>query len=287
MVIKESISKAIEILRASGVENPALDARVLLSYVLDKNDVFVITNPDFQLSRELEDLFFSCVQRRAQAEPVAYITGEKEFMSMPFVVNKYVLVPRPDTEHLAELAVELINKYKLTKVADFCTGSGALAVVIGKLCPNVRISGYDISSEALEIAERNKELNAADNVSFSKLDILNDLDGIGSLYNIVVSNPPYISGEGMKKLDKTVKDYEPHLALYGGEDGLDFYRIITHKAEFYLEKDAYLAFEVGHNQAEQVADIMSDGFSDIEIIKDYGGINRVVYGKYNGRKAAD
>jgi len=278
MVIRECILKATEILRASGADTAALDARVLIAAVLDKNDVYIITNPDVNLNQNDEERFFEYVKRRAEGEPVAYIVGEKEFMSLMFYVDDSVLIPRPDTEHLAELAIELIEENKYKKAADFCTGSGALAVSVAKAHPNVFVDGYDISSDALGVANRNKTRNSTPNVNFYRLDVLGELDQIGQKYDIVVSNPPYISREDMSSLDNTVSGYEPHLALFGGEDGLDFYRKISADADNFLEDGGVLAFEVGHSQAEDVKKIMESNFDNIQIKKDYAGIARVVWG---------
>lgn len=280
MVIKDCILKASEILRASGVDNPMLDARVLLCHVLNKSDVYVMVNSDKEVAKSDADTYFSLVERRSMHEPIAYIINEKEFMSMNFYVDENVLIPRPDTEHLAELAIELIAERGYVKVADFCTGSGALAVSIGKFCPDTSVTGYDISIPALNVANKNKELLGTDNVSFIQLDVLNCLTDIDEKYDVVVSNPPYIDSDDMKKLDKTVGEYEPHLALFGGEDGLEFYRVITANAQYFLQSGGVLAFEVGHTQADDVAKMMESNFEDIQIKKDYAGIERVVYGVY-------
>lgn len=278
MVIKDCILKASEILRASGTETPVLDARVLMCFSLDKSDVFVITNPNEPLTKGDEEHFFELVIRRAEHEPIAYITGEKEFMSLKFYVDSNVLIPRPDTEHLAELAIELINKNNLKSVADFCTGSGALAISIAKSCPDAQIAGYDISNGALQVANKNKQLLKADNVQFYKADILTEIDKLNTKFDIVVSNPPYIDSDDMKKLEKSVRDYEPHLALFGGGDGLEFYRIITEKAKLFLNEGGILAFEVGHTQSTEVAHLMENNFNKIQIKKDYADIERVVWG---------
>ncbi len=278
MVIKDCILKASEILRASGTDTPVLDARVLMCFSLGKSDVFVITNPNEIVPKELEEHFYKLVNRRAQHEPIAYITGEKEFMSHKFYVDSNVLIPRPDTEHLAELAIELINKNNFKNVADFCTGSGALAISIAKACPDAQITGYDISEGALQVANKNKQLLKADNVEFDKTDILTEIDKLNTKFDIVVSNPPYIDSDDMKKLEKSVSEYEPHLALFGGDDGLEFYRIITEKARLFLNEGGILAFEVGHTQATEVAHLMENDFNKIQIKKDYADIERVVWG---------
>lgn len=276
MVIKECVARATEILKNAGIDTCVLDARVLACNTLGKDDIYIAVNGDKAVSKNDEERFFALVGRRALYEPVAYITGEKEFMSLMFFVDKNVLIPRPDTEHLAELTIELIEKNGFSTAADFCTGSGAIAVSVAKACENVAMTGIDISPEALGVAERNRVRHKAENVRFMQADILKPAD-VGK-YDIAVSNPPYISGEEMKRLDKTVDEYEPHIALYGGEDGLDFYRRITENAPRFLNGGGVLAFEVGHTQARAVAELMKKEFADINIRKDYGGIERVVFG---------
>lgn len=276
MVIKECVARATEILKNAGIDTCVLDARVLMCNTLGKDDIYIAVNGDKAVSKSDEERFFALVGRRALYEPVAYITGEKEFMSLMFFVDKNVLIPRPDTEHLAELTIELIEKNGFSTASDFCTGSGAIAVSVAKACENVAMTGIDISPEALGVAERNRVRHKAENVRFMQADILKPAD-IGK-YDIAVSNPPYISGEEMKYLDKTVDEYEPHIALYGGEDGLDFYRRITENAPRFLNGGGVLAFEVGHTQARAVAELMKKEFADINIRKDYGGIERVVFG---------
>lgn len=276
MVIKECVARATEILKNAGIDTCVLDARVLMCNTLGKDDIYIAVNGDKAVSKNDEERFFALVGRRALYEPVAYITGEKEFMSLMFFVDKNVLIPRPDTEHLAELTIELIEKNGFSTAADFCTGSGAIAVSVAKACENVAMTGIDISPEALGVAERNRVRHKAENVRFMQADILKPAD-VGK-YDIAVSNPPYISGEEMKRLDKTVDEYEPHIALYGGEDGLDFYRRITENAPRFLNGGGVLAFEVGHTQARAVAELMKKEFADINIRKDYGGIERVVFG---------
>ena len=178
--------------------------------------------------------------------------------------------------------VDVVKKENYTRIADFCTGSGALAVSVAVNCREAKVTGYDISPRALDVAFKNKKIHNAGNVDFKILDVINDLDKINDKYDIVISNPPYISRDEMQLLDKTVGEWEPHLALFGGEDGLDFYRVISSFADVFLKEDGVLAFEVGYTQAEDVALIMSKNFCDIKIKKDYGGINRVVWGRFIG-----
>ena len=278
MVIKECILKASEILRASGTDSYVLDARILLCKALGRNEVYLAINPMEEVDEKDETKFFDMVNRRANGEPTAYITEEKEFMSLNFFVDKNVLIPRPDTEHLAELAIEIANENQMKHIADFCTGSGAIAISIGKNCPFASVTGYDISDGALKVAEKNKQKLNAVNVSFKKLDVLKDLEKIEGKFSLVVSNPPYISENEMKNLQKDVDLFEPHLALFGGDDGLDFYKKIINDANCFLKPKGILAFEVGHTQAQKVSKLMEHNFENIKIKKDYAGIERVVWG---------
>ena len=278
MVIKECILKASEILRASGTQSNVLDARILLCKALGKDEIYLAINPTEEIDEKTETKFFDMVSRRREGEPIAYITEEKEFMSLNFFVNENVLIPRPDTEHLAELAIEVSKENKIKDIADFCTGSGALAISIGKNCPFASVTGYDISASALNVAEKNKQKLNAVNVEFKKLDVLKDLEKMKEKFSLVVSNPPYISADEMKFLPRDVDLFEPHLALFGGEDGLDFYKTIVNKSNHFLKTKGILAFEVGHTQAQDVSKLMEAEFENIKIKKDYAGIDRVVWG---------
>ena len=278
MVIKECILKASEILRASGTQSNVLDARILLCKALGKDEIYLAINPTEEVDEKTETMFFDMVSRRMEGKPIAYITEEKEFMSLNFFVNENVLIPRPDTEHLAELAIEIAKEKQINDIADFCTGSGALAISIGKNCPFASVTGYDISDNALKVAEKNKQKLNAVNVEFKKLDVLKDLEKMKEKFSLVVSNPPYISADEMKTLPRDVDLFEPHLALFGGEDGLDFYKKIINDANCFLKPKGILAFEVGHTQAQDVSKIMEAEFENIKIKKDYAGIDRVVWG---------
>ena len=278
MVIKECILKASEILRASGTQSNVLDARILLCKALGKDEIYLAINPTEEVDEKTETMFFDMVSRRMEGKPIAYITEEKEFMSLNFFVNENVLIPRPDTEHLAELAIEIAKEKQINDIADFCTGSGALAISIGKNCPFASVTGYDISDNALKVAEKNKQKLNAVNVEFKKLDVLKDLEKMKEKFSLVVSNPPNISADEMKTLPRDVDLFEPHLALFGGEDGLDFYKKIINDANCFLKPKGILAFEVGHTQAQDVSKIMEAEFENIKIKKDYAGIDRVVWG---------
>ena len=215
------------------------------------------------------------LSRRIKGEPLDKIFGEKEFFGLKFIVNTSVLSPRYETEILVERVIEFA-KQKKCDILDLCTGSGCIAVSIKKNV-NANVFASDISESAIKVAKENSKLNGV-NVKFVKSDLFNDLKR-NQKYDIIVSNPPYIPKSDIEKLDKEVKNYDPHLALDGGEDGLRFYREIIKKGYEYLKKDGILLFEVGESQARKVKNLMKKDYEDIQIIKDYNNIERIVIGK--------
>lgn len=249
-------------------ETPMLDARVLLAYVMGKSDaalIFDMPNPE-QLK-----VFEECLEKRKKGVPVAYITGEKEFMGLTFSVNRDTLIPRPDTECLVEKIIEK-NKIDSPKILDLCTGSGCIGISLAYFVKGSTASLTDVSDGALSAAKVNAELNkVSDRVEVFRLDVLSD--EIKEGFDIIVSNPPYIKSDVMKTLE--VSEYEPHLALDGGEDGLIFYRVIAKKAYDALNSGGMLAFEIGYDQGEAVKALLED-FSSVKLYKDYGGNDRVI-----------
>ena len=196
---------------------------------------------------------------------------------MKFDVNKKVLSPRLETEILVENAIKKIKSKEFKTVCDMCCGSGAIAITISKLT-DAKVDAIDISKQALTLAKSNCDKNHAQ-VQFILSDLFKELKK-NKKYDIIISNPPYIKSDDIEKLDIEVKKYDPKLALDGGKDGLEFYRLITSQSKKHLNKDGYLFYEVGKGQAQDVANIMKDeGFTSINIIKDYNKIERVVYGR--------
>jgi len=273
MVISEAITISEKLLKQAGIQSFALDTRLLLCEAIKKSKVFLITHSDYVLSADEEETFFDFVKRREKCEPVAYILGRCEFMSLEFEVGKDVLIPRPDTEILVEKVISLVGDKKV-HLLDLCTGSGAIAISVAKYCKNVTVDAYDISEEALAVAKINAEKNGvADRVFFYCSDILSDFpDGT---YFGVMSNPPYIESEVVKTLEPNVKDFEPLIALDGGEDGLLFYRHIAKCADF----ESFIIFEAGHTQARKIESMLQN-CKKCEILCDLSGIERTVIG-YN------
>ena len=266
MKIKEVLSDGISILKQSNIEDETLKAKMLLADLLDKSKEYLMIHSDDEIDEKISEVFFKRIERLKENEPIQYITNKQEFMGFEFYVDKSVLIPQPDTENLVEEVIAISEKMRQNekielKILDMCTGSGAIAISLCKLIKNVLVYASDISKDALKIANENSNKNKA-NVLFFESDLF---EKISELYkfDIIVSNPPYIESETIKTLSEEVKN-EPILALDGGEDGLDFYRKITEDAKKYLDKDGYLAFEIGYNQRSAVENILKkNGFRNV------------------------
>ena len=271
MTVRQALKHGSDIL------GDVTDARVLLGFVTGMDSLQMAVNSGKILDDEVFGRYEEYVRRRADGEPVAYITGVREFMSLDFVVRPGVLIPRPETEHSVERVIDICGDRE-ANILDMCTGSGAIAVSLAHYMPECRIIGADISDIAIETATENaRRHNVSDRVSIVRADALSEYE-FDIKFDVVVSNPPYIPDSVVPGLDRDVADFEPHLALCGGEDGLDFYRAIARNAYSLLAEGGSIVFEVGHDQAEAVRDILSDGYCNIEFIKDLAGINRVVTG---------
>jgi len=232
-----------------------------------------------QASNEVCSVFFELVQRRAKSEPIAYITGYKDFMSLTIKVTPKVLIPRPETEILVEHVIEHFNG-KQAEILELCTGSGCIAVALAKYLPKSKITAVDISETALQAAAENIRIGQLEQrVNLIKCDILSPNEITGQTYDAIVSNPPYIKSADVLQLMPDVRLYEPSIALDGGADGVAFYRAIAGICSKSLKAGGLAAVEIGVGQAEEVAEIFSGGLEDIRVLKDFSGIERVVTGK--------
>jgi len=250
----------------------------LLAKVINKDKLFIMINRDFNLNLNQENEFLSLIEIRKNKMPIKYILGECEFMGMDFIVKPGVLIPRPDTEILVEEVIKHINEKGYTKICDVCSGSGAIGIAIAGFIKNVNVKLYDISEDALAVAKLNIErfdLSIRVNAEYSNL--LQVAIDQNKKFEVIVSNPPYIREDVIPTLMADVKEYEPFIALCGGEDGLDFYRRIVKESLMVLEKGGLIAFEIGYDQKKQVEDILlKAGFMNIECIKDLSGNDRVI-----------
>jgi release factor glutamine methyltransferase len=260
---------------AKGVDNPRLDAEVLLSHILQQDRLYLYVHFDQPLSPRELSAFRECVRKRAARVPVAYITGEKEFFGLTFSVSPAVLVPRPETELLVEAAVKRLQQKKAARILDLGTGSGAIAIsVLSELTEACGIA-VDISPDALAIAKENAAGHGVDSrLDFYQGDLWQPVKGMR--FDAILSNPPYIPAADISGLAPEVR-CEPVLALDGGTDGLNYYRRLLHDGELHLSPGGFMAFEIGVTQAAAIRRLAEGSALVIrEIIADYAGIERVV-----------
>lgn len=279
MTIKEMLSKGMIILKGNNIDSPKLKARLLLQYILKKPRQYLIIYDNEEVGKKEQWEYFVNIEKLTNGVPLQHITHHQEFMKMDFYVDENVLIPRPDTEILVEEVIKIAKKMNQPKILDLCTGSGAIAISIAKDVPDAEVYAIDISSKAIEVAERNaKELGAK--VKFIKSNLFNKMDKIK--FDIIVSNPPYIKKDVINSLSKEVQK-EPELALDGGIDGLDFYRKITEQAIDYLKLGSYLCFEIGYDQKDEVIDIIKEQehYFNTYCKKDLGGNDRVIVTQVN------
>ena len=275
--VAEVLKSATTRLEAGGIENPRLDAEILLAHVLGWRRLTLYVDAEKILPLESILRFNELVNRRLKKIPVAYLTGAKEFMSLTFAVNENVLIPRPDTEILTEVVGEFLRSRGGGNLLDLGAGSGAICISILKFVKSSRAIAVDISAEALEVAKFNAEkFHVDDRIEFFCGDLFMPLTG---KFDAIVSNPPYIPTGELENLQAEVQS-EPQLALDGGIDGLKFYRRIISDAPKFLISGGLLAVEVGINQAAAVKNLFeAENFIDVEIIKDLAGLERVVAGR--------
>lgn len=275
MVIRDVLGETVNMLKKGLIDNALFEANLIVRTVLNLKPIDVVLEGDKNVSAELENEIFGFARRRCMNEPLQYILGSQEFMGIEFKVSPDVLIPRADTETLVECVLE--NNVGMN-ILDICSGSGCIALSLAKFNKNAYVTGVDISDAAISLSNENLEmLNLQNRVKFVKTDILREIPN--GVYDVIVSNPPYIKSSEIDALQDEVKLHEPHIALDGGEDGLLFYRRIIDIAPTLLHENGRLYFEVGYDQSEDVAQLMTEQFCDVGMRKDLCGVNRVVYGK--------
>lgn len=270
-------------LRDAGIEAAALEARLIAATAAGKSTEKLLRDMRYYATDEVERRAEEMVQRRLAGEPVAYITGVWEFRGLPMEVSRDVLIPRVDTEVLAETAIKYLKDTGRldARVLDLCSGTGCIGCAIAAELPRVRVVLADVSPEAMEISRRNVERNGlGGRVSFLPADVMKLPPLMTGSFDLVVSNPPYIPTMEILTLDPSVRDYEPVWALDGGEDGLDFYRAILKNWALVIRQGGELMFEVGEDQAERVKDLMRmAGLREARSFPDTQNIQRVVAAK--------
>ena len=280
MTYRECYEQGCRTLQAAGIEEAALDARLLLEAVCgtDRNDLLV--HGEQPEAPEAEEKYLNWIRQRAEHIPLQQLTGEQGFMGLTFSVNEHVLIPRQDTEILVEEVLKELHDGM--RVLDMCTGSGCILLSLLHYSNDCEGLGVDLSAEALEVAGRNvlKVLTPekAEHAHFLQSDLFEKVEG---KFEIIVSNPPYIASAEVEKLMPEVRDHEPRMALDGTEDGLYFYRRIIEEAGKHLVSSGMLFFEIGYDQGQAVSELMrTEGYCDVQVVQDYAGLDRVVFGTY-------
>jgi release factor glutamine methyltransferase len=282
LTVLQAIELSKKYLEEKGVKEARLNAELLLADILKMKRLELYLSYEKPLSEKEKIKYREYLKRRSEHEPLQYILGYAEFYGERFSVNHNVLIPRPETELLVEKIVKESLSPDLISILDIGTGSGIIPVILKKEIPTAEITAVDISNEALEVARNNShEILNEDIIHFEQADIFgDDFPKRFSGYNIVVSNPPYVSLEEFNTLDSEVKDFEPKSAVTDNGDGFNFYRRIAELAELILLPKGKLYLEIGHSEAEKIVDLLKNaGLKNIEVTKDLAGIDRIVRGE--------
>lgn len=281
MTIGEILFETTQKLEAAGIDTARLDAEVLLAHCLESTRTNLMKNPEQAVPEPIRKAFASLIGRRLAYEPVAYLTGQKAFWTFSLAVNPEVLIPRPDTEVLIEEALAVCRKEPLPapRIVDIGTGSGAIALALAAEMPDAEVTATDISSGALDVARQNaRKYGLEDRIRFLQGDLLNPLSG---LFDLIVSNPPYIAAAEYETLAPGVLNFEPETALRAGQTGLEFYEKLVYQAQSRLKNGGWLLVEIGAAQADAVTSMMegSGNYETIAVRADYAGQPRVVKGR--------
>ena len=280
MTYREAIVSGEKSLGEAGIADARNDAWLLLTMACKIDHTYYYMHIDEEMPEELQHEFEVLIKKRAERVPLQYITGEQEFMGMTFHVNSNVLIPRQDTETLVEEALKVVKPGM--KVLDMCTGSGCVLISILKNVHGTGGYGYDISKQAINVAKENAKLNDVPAI-FERSNLFEDV--ADETFDVIVSNPPYIRSDEIPFLMPEVSEFEPHEALDGSEDGLLFYRRIIKDCRANLKPQGRLLFEIGCDQGRQVSEMMQfAGFSDVHVIKDLAGNDRVVSGVFDSKE---
>ena len=275
MNIENILTQAFKELSNSNIKNANLDCEVLLSNIINKDREYVILNPKKNLDKKYIDIFNNLIDRRKKSEPIAYLINKKEFWKETFYIDKNVLIPRPDTEHIVEEVLKLSQNNSKSHVLDIGTGSGCILLSILKERKNFIGTGIDISKKCIKVSKYNaKRLELDNRTKFYISDVDNFLIG---KYDVVVSNPPYIENLNLKYLDRDVVNFEPKLALSGGRDGFSEITKVINKTSGLIKKNGVFVLEIGHNQKNKVTEkLKAKGFYIKKVLKDYGKNDRCI-----------
>lgn len=272
--LKGLLADGAKMLAQAGIDEAELDARYILEYITGLNSAQYFIHSEDIIEKDKAEEFFRLIERRSKRIPLSYVIGTRDFFGLTFKVDENVLIPEQETELLVE---EVIKHSEGKSVLDMCTGSGCIAISIALFGKPSKVAASDISEKALEVARENAKSLKAGEISFIQGDMF---ENVTDKFDIIVSNPPYIETGDIDELMPEVRDYIPRLALDGDIDGLKFYRIISKEAVKKLNKNGRIFYEIGYNQSRAVASILlENGFTDVKIMKDYSGLDRIVMAK--------
>jgi release factor glutamine methyltransferase len=284
MILKQALAAAIKELDDSAVGSPRMNGEVLLMFTLGCDRTYLYSHPERELNEDEQLRYYAAVSRRASGYPSQYITGHQEFWGLDLIVTPAVLIPRPETEHIVEVVIEIARAAEYhgqpgrPKLVDVGTGSGAIALALAKELQSAEVLAVDVSTSALEIALANAaRLQLESRIQFQESNVLNSVVRDGS-FDFVVSNPPYVALSEADKVQDVVKKYEPKVAVFAGEHGLDIIRRLIPQAREALRSGGYLVMEIGYSMSEAVMGIM-EGFEEVHAVPDLAGIPRVVVGR--------
>ena len=280
ITVLELIKLSTEYLEKKEVESPRANAEILLADILNCKRIDLYLTFDKPLAENELQLYRESIRKRAARIPLQYIIGNVDFYGLKLNVNNSVLIPRPETELLVEKIITDFKDINDLKILDIGSGSGNISLSLGKNLNNSIIVGIDVSEKAIQVANQNKVISDVQNVEFKLFDVMKDDPSILGKFNVVVSNPPYISEVDYHSLEPELKVYEPKVALTDNYDGLSFYKKIISLSKMLLYNPGYLYFELGKEQHKDVNQLMIDEkFSNIKVIKDYAGIERIICGE--------
>lgn len=274
--LRPVLRSAIAQLESAGIDEPRISAEVLIFHVLGCDRAYLFAHPERELTQAEQSRYEVLIARRASGEPLQYLTGHQEFWRADFLVTPAVLIPRPETEHLVEAVLDLVREFSLgskLKLIDVGTGSGAIAITLARELPVAEVHAVDLSPEALEVARRNAERLAA-HVHFAQSDLLASLPPAGD-FDFVVSNPPYVGLNEQDKVQEVVRRYEPSMAVFAGDDGLDIIRRLIPQARQALRPGGWLLIEIGYTQSTAVQSLLG-GWHNVHTRADLAGIPRVI-----------
>ena len=284
MILKQALAAAIKQLDEAEVGSPRMNGEVLLMFTLGRDRAYLYAHPEHELTEAEQSRYDEAVARRASGYPSQYITGHQEFWGLDLIVTPAVLIPRPETEHIVEVVLEIAGRADYRdqlgrpKIIDVGTGSGAIALALAKELLTAEVHAADISADALEVAKANAaRLQFSSRIQFQQSDVLGSVLRDGS-FDFVVSNPPYVALSEANKVQDVVKKYEPKVAVFAGDHGLDIIRKLIPQAHESLRPGGYLVMEIGYSMSEAVMKIM-DGFEEVHAVPDLAGIPRVVVGR--------